>query len=79
MKKHWTDNLSNDVYTRLANCRTRKSDIKELVNAKWISFKENGKADRGFTKEDALVDILELLDSNSCYFDLTPEEYKDFC
>lgn len=79
MKKKWIDNLTNDVYNRLCSCRTIKADLPELVNAKWLSYIENGKADRGFTKEDALVAVLELLDCNSCYFDLTKEEYKALC
>ena len=79
MKRKWTDALANDVYNRLCSCRTRKADLPELVNAKWISYIENGKVERGFTKEDALVDILELLDCNSCYIDLTAEEYNDLC
>ena len=79
MKKHWTDNLSNDVAVRLENCRTIKADLPELVSVKWLSYKENGKAEQGFTKEDALVAVLELLDCNSCYFDLTADEYAALC
>lgn len=79
MKKKWTDNLTNAVYDRLCHCRTIRADLPELVNAKWLSYIENGKADRGFTKEDALVDILDLLDSNSQYLDLTKEEYEELC
>lgn len=75
--KKWTDYLSNDVYTRLANCRSTKSDLNELVNAKWRSMREHGKDKQGFTKEDALVSVLELLDSNGQYFDLTTDEYQD--
>jgi arsenate reductase-like glutaredoxin family protein len=54
---------------------TKKSDIQELVNAEWLLYKEIGKDKKGFTKEDALVAILELLDCNSLCFDLTKEEY----
>lgn len=75
--KNWIDNLTSTVYDRLCHCRTIKADLPELVNAKWLSYIESGKADRGFTKEDALVAILELLDCNSCYIDLTKEEYDD--
>ncbi len=78
-RKHWTDNLAEDVGTRLAECRTRKEDLPALVNAKWLSYQENGKADKGFTKEDALVAVLELLDCNSCIFDLTEDEYRNLC
>lgn len=79
MKKNWIDNLTNEVYERLCHCRTIRADLPELVNVKWLSYKENGKADQGFTKEDALVAVLELLDCNSCYFDLTKEEYEALC
>lgn len=78
-KKHWTDNLTEDVGVRLAECRTRKVDLPALVNAKWLSYQENGKAAKGFTKEDALVAVLELLDCNSCLFDLTKDEYSALC
>lgn len=74
---HWTDRLSNDVYARLCNCRSRKSDIPELVNAKWADFRAKGKDKQGFTKEDAVIDILELLDSNSQDIDLTRDEYDE--
>lgn len=76
MKQHWTDKLSSEVYSRLCACRTIKADLPELVNAKWVAYQEKGLADRGFTKEDALIAVLEHLDSNSCYFDLTKEEYN---
>lgn len=77
--KNWKEYLSNEVYMRLCDCRTIKADIPQLVNAKWKSYQENGKAEKGFTKEDCLIAILELLDCNSCYFDLTKDEYNEFC
>ena len=73
--KKWTDKLPEDVYSRLCNCRTIKSDIQILTNVKWALYKEIGKDKKGFTKEDALVSVLELLDCNNTYFDLTEEEY----
>ena len=75
-KKHWTDNLSGEVCSRLSECRSLKADIPILVNAKWTAMVEAGKDKEGLTKEDALVDILELLDCNGQYFDLTKEEWK---
>lgn len=77
--KAWTEYLENDVYIRLCNCVSKKSDLPSLVNAKWLSLKEAGKDKQGFTKEDALVSVLELLDSNSQDFELTIEEYHDLC
>lgn len=77
----WTDFLDPDVYERLGNCRSLKSDIPALVNAKWASLKESGKDKEGFDKEDALVYVLELLDCNGQDFgaDLTTDEYNDLC
>ena len=73
----WTDYLSADVYARLCNCSSTHSDVEKLVNAKWLHYKNTGKRERGFTKEDALIAVLELLDSNSQYIDLTAEEYDE--
>lgn len=75
--KKWTDYLSEDVYSRLCDCQTRKSDLPDLVNAKWRSLIDAGKDKAGFTKEDALIAVLELLDCNSYCLDLTTEEYDD--
>lgn len=77
--KKWVDYLNSDVYERLCACRTIKADLKQLVNAKWLSYIDNGKAAQGFIKEDALVAVLEHLECNSCYFDLTKEEYSELC
>ena len=74
----WIDNLPGEVRGRLGNCRSRKSDIKTLVNVKWASMVEAGKEEQGFTKEDALIHILELLDCNGQYFDLTEDEYREY-
>lgn len=69
--KRWTDTLPEDVYARLCNCRSRKSDILPLAQARWNYIR--GRAHR--EKEDALVSTLELLDENGCEFALTCEEY----
>lgn len=69
----WYDALEQDVYDRLGNCRTVKSDLVPLTQARWDFIKEKPH----FVKEDALVQILELLESNSRYFDLTTDEYND--
>lgn len=79
-KPHWTDYLSEDVFTRLCECRNTKMDIANLVNARyaWLQSKEQYK---NFTKEDALVYVLELLDCNSQWelTELTEDEYKELC
>ncbi len=76
----WTDKITETgVYSRLCNCTTQKSDIPFLVDAKWADMMLKGKDKEGFTKEDALVSVLELLDANGRYFDLTKEEYADLC
>lgn len=78
-KKDWTWNLPGEVYHRLCECRTRRSDLETLVNAKWYAMVQSGKDKQGFTKEDALVYILDLLDCNSQWFDLTRAEYDALC
>lgn len=75
----WTNKLPEEVARRLENCRTTKADLPALVNARWLRYKELGKDAEGFTKEDALVSVLELLDCNSCYIDLTADEYQELC
>lgn len=77
--KKWTEYLETEVYRRLCHCQSRKSDIPALVNAKWLSFQNAGKDKQGFTKEDALISVLDLLDSNGQAFDLTADEYSEFC
>ncbi|MBQ7445890.1 MAG: hypothetical protein IJS71_08180 [Clostridia bacterium] len=77
MARHWTDLLPSDVGARLANCTTIKKDIEILVNAKWATMKAEGKQEAGFKKEDALVYILDLLDCNGRYIDLTKDEYDE--
>lgn len=67
----WTDFLDGEVYERLCNCCSLKSDILPLAQAKWTTLKNKS----GFEKEDALVAVLEQLDCNSCFFDLSSDEY----
>lgn len=73
MKTKWTDLLDNDVYYRLEDCKSKKEDIVPLAQAKWATLRQK----QGYSKEDALIYILELLDSNSCEIDLSVEEYSD--
>lgn len=74
-EKSWTDKLPADVYIRLCECRSLRSDVEILVNVKWASMVAEGKKDQGFVKEDALVSVLDLLDSNGQFMDLTRGEY----
>lgn len=71
----WTDKLPEDVARRLGNCHSSRKDIEILVRFRWAAMKEAGKQEQGFTKEDALVEVLDLLDSNGQFFDLTRSEY----
>ena len=68
-----------DVYHRLCACSNTKEDLPYLVNIRWMWMQSKGKDKQGFTKEDALVDILEWLDCNGQWElgDLTREEYDD--
>ena len=72
------DRLPSEIYERLCACRNVKSDIPIMVNVKWQIMKERGLDAKGYTKEDALVSILELLDANSQYYDLTIDEYNEW-
>lgn len=58
-------------------CVPALSKLQLLVDAKWRGYRELGKDKRGFTKEDALIYILELLDCNSCDIELTSDEYQE--
>lgn len=73
----WTDRLELGVYKRLCDCRSRRKDIAQLVEAKWADYKSKGFDRQGLTKEDALVSILELLECNNQFFDLTKDEYNE--
>lgn len=73
----WTDYLTDIVLIRLADCRSTKADLKPLVEARWKWMQDRHKDEQGFTKEDALIYILELLDDNSRFFDLTQDEYNE--
>lgn len=73
VKVKWTDFLSNDVYDRLVNCKSRKSDILPIAQAKWNVFKNA--PNPVLDKEDALVTALDILDMNGNYIDLTKDEY----
>ena len=78
-RDYWTyrlEGVHGDVFLRLCECRTIKKDLPILVNTAWAWMKEkNSEA----TKEDALVDVLELLDANSQWelADLTIDEYNE--
>lgn len=69
----WIDLLSGSTHERLANCTSRKEDIRELVQAKY-TFRKASHPE--YQPEDALVYILELFDCNSIDCDLTKEEYE---
>ena len=77
IRRNWLDYLPADVRERLCNCITPRRDLPALVNAKWAWYKDKGKDKEGYTKEDALVDVLELLDCNGRDFgaDMARDEY----
>lgn len=74
-KKNWTDLLDSDVYNRLANCTSTKDDIQPLTQAYWNGKLKNSGKD--YAVEDALISVLELLDENGRYYDLTSDERDD--
>lgn len=75
-RNKWTSRLKSEVYERLCNCRSRKDDILPLTQARWSWIKEQEKY-KSFSKEDALVYVLELLESNGNDYDLTHYEYGE--
>lgn len=78
MATKWTDYLADDVYRRLCECRSTKSDIVPLTQAKWTKIKSiQSDIKYGATKADALVLVLEHLDFNNQYFDLTKDEWDN--
>jgi len=76
--KKWTDTLPADVYERLCNCSTIRADLPALVNAKWEDYKRRGKNDY-LDKQDALVEVLELLDENGRDFYLSKDQWDALC
>ena len=74
----WLDYLPHNVYMRLAQCQTTKVDLPILLNAKWQWAQDTGRY-RGHTKDDILVDILDLLDCNelNSVTQLTIEEWRN--
>ena len=73
----WVDYLRDDVRERLGGCCNTKKDLPHLVNTRWKYLQDKGKDKEGFTKEDALVQVLEWLDANGQWElgDLTRDEY----
>lgn len=75
---NWLDYLPYNVRLRLAQCQTTKADLPILLEAKWQWAQDTGRYS-GYTKEDFLVDILDLLDCNELYSvtELTQEEWNN--
>lgn len=73
----WFDYLPYNVRLRLAQCQTTKDDLSILLDAKWQWTQDTGHY-RGHTKDDVLVDILDLLDRNGLdnVTQLTMEEWR---
>ena len=59
----WFDYLPYNVRLRLAQCQTTKVDLPILLDAKQQWTQDTGHYS-GYTKEDLLDGILELLDCN---------------
>ena len=74
----WPDYLPYNVRLRLAQCQTIKDDLPILLDAKWKWAQDTGYYN-GYTKEDILVDILDLLDCNGLdnVTELTMEELSN--
>lgn len=74
----WFDYLPYNVRLRLAQCQTTKADLPILLDAKWRWAQDTGHYN-GYTKDDILVDILDLLDCNGLgsVTELTMEEWRN--
>ena len=74
----WLDYLPYNVRLRLAQCQTIKVDLPILLEAKWQWAQDTGHCN-GYTKDDILVDILDLLDCNGLdsVTELTMEEWRN--
>lgn len=64
----WQDTLPDDVYERLAECKSRRSDIIPIAQAIYNS----GRTD---DKDDAVTLALEHLASNNQLFDYSEADY----
>lgn len=59
----WLNYLPYNVRLRLVECRTTKTDLPILLDAKW-RWTQDTSHYIGYTKEDILASILYLLDNN---------------
>ena len=77
--KSWTELLPHNVYNRLYNFCSHKADIPILLDARWQWAQDTGRDKQGYTKEDCLTYVLELLDSNGLedITDLAPIEWEN--
>ena len=75
---HWTKHLPYAVCVRFAECHTRKADLPILLEAKW-QWAQNTGYYSCYTKEDFLIEILDLLDCNGLddVTELTQEEWNN--
>lgn len=65
----WT-NLTPEQHDRLCECRSLKSDIVPIATAYMI--------EKGYDADTALTTTLEHLDANGQFFDMTPDEWKNY-
>lgn len=74
----WLDYLPYNVRLRLVQCQTTKGDLSILLDAKW-QWAQDTWHYSGYTKEDLLADILDLLDCNGLdsVTELTMEEWRN--
>lgn len=76
----WVDRLPENMRTRLAECRTIKADLDTLIRTRWGWMKEHGQGPaKGYTKMDAAIAVMELIDANGQIIDPTVEEWEALC
>ena len=64
------NNLTEQQYLRLCECRSKKSDIVPIAKAYML--------ERKYDAERALETTLEHLGANSQFFDLSEDEWTDY-
>lgn len=60
-KKYWLNYVHGEVYSNWLDHTTKARDIPVLLKAKWRWVQDTGRAEKGYTEENCLLDILEAL------------------
>ena len=77
--KSWAELPTYSVYNRLCNFLSHKADISILLDTRRQWIQDTGHDKQGYTKEDCLIYVLELLDGNGLedITNLAPIEWEN--